>query len=132
MDRALERHVWQRARARCEYCLMPHAWDEAPFEIDHVIAKKHEGATSAANLALSCFWCNSFKGPNIAGLDKKSRKVTPLFNPRRHSWRRHFQWRGAHLSGKSAIGRVTIAVLRINHPLRIALRKSLIAENQFP
>ena len=32
----------------------------------HIIAKKHGGAIESSNLALSCFYCNSAKGPNIA------------------------------------------------------------------
>lgn len=43
MDAALARLVWRRARRRCEYCQMPQAYDEAAFEIDHIIAKKHGG-----------------------------------------------------------------------------------------
>src|SRR5438094_1640388 len=132
MDQALQQSVWLRARACCEYCLMPQQYDETPFEIDHVIAKKHEGPTASNNLALSCFWCNSFKGPDIAGRDRKTRKLTPLFHPRRHSWARHFRWQGAYLIGRTAIGRVTIAVLKINDPLRVELRQYLIDEGVFP
>jgi hypothetical protein len=60
MDHALIRGVWRRARNRCEYGLMPQRYDEAQFEIDHIIAKKHDGPTVASNLSLSCFYCNSF------------------------------------------------------------------------
>jgi hypothetical protein len=111
---------------------MPQSYDEAVFEIDHVIAKKHDGLTTDHNLALSCFWCNSFKGSNIAGIDQKTRKVTPLFNPRRHVWPRHFRWQGARLLGRTAIGRVTVAVLKINDPHRVEFRQNLIDEDVFP
>ena len=131
MDKALERRVWLRAEDCCEYCKMPQAYDDTPFEIDHVIARKHDGSTASSNLSLSCFWCNSFKGSNIAGRDRKTRKLTPLFNPRRDSWSRHFRWEGAHLVGRSAIGRVTIAVLKINDPLRVELRQNLMDEGVF-
>ena len=87
MNEALQRRVWRRARDCCEYCLMPQEYDETAFEIDHVIAKKHDGPTADNNLCLSCFFCNSFKGANIAGRDRKTRKLTPLFNPRRQSCR---------------------------------------------
>jgi HNH endonuclease len=132
MNKALERKVWRRARGYCEYCFMAQKFDDPPFEIDHILTKKHGGQTAASNLALSCFWCNSFKGPNIGGWDRKTRKLTPLFHPRRHSWARHFRWQGAYLLSRSAIGRVTIAVLKINDPLRVALRQSLIDEGLFP
>ena len=132
MDKALTHRVWRRARGCCEYCLMPQRYDDTPFELDHVIAKKHEGPTSGANLSLSCFYCNSFKGSNIAGFDRMTRKVTPLFNPRRHSWSRHFRWQGSYVFGRTAIGRVTVAVLRMNDPLRVELRQNLIDEGVFP
>lgn len=74
MDIALAWRVWQRARRCCEYCQMPQNHDDLTFEIDHIISRKHSGPTSARNLALSCFWCNSFKGTDIAGLDPRTRK----------------------------------------------------------
>src|SRR5207237_10463085 len=97
MEAALKRLVWQRAHSCCEYCRMPQDFDDTPFEIDHIISRKHDGPTAAGNLALSCFFCNSFKGSDIAGLDPRTRKLTPLFNPRRHRWARHFRWQGAYL-----------------------------------
>jgi hypothetical protein len=132
MDAALTRLVWQRAKGRCEYCRMPEAADDAPFEIDHVIARKHRGPTVAGNLCLSCYYCNSFKGSDISSLDRPSRKLTPLFNPRRHKWARHFRWQGACLVGRTPIGRVTVALLHINDEYRVELREELIAEGVFP
>ena len=70
MDAALIRQVWLRARRCCEYCQLPQYCSRAAFEIDHIIAWKHGGATVARNLALSCLWCNSFKGSNLAGPGK--------------------------------------------------------------
>jgi hypothetical protein len=132
MDEELVRQVWRRERQCCEYCHMPQDYDDSPFEIDHVIARKHGGPTAAGNLALSCFHDNSHKGSNIAGLDLKTRKLTPLFNPRRHTWSRHFRWQGAYLVGRSPIGRVMVAVLNINDPFRVELREGLIDERLFP
>ena len=45
------------------------ARDAHPLEIDHIISRKHHGRTVASNLALSLWYCNSFKGPDISGLD---------------------------------------------------------------
>ena len=42
--------------AACEYCQLPQASPSIPFEIDHIIARKHGGTTVAENLALSCFY----------------------------------------------------------------------------
>lgn len=124
--------VWQRALRACEYCQMPQSYDELPFEIDHIIARKHGGPDTADNLALACFACNHHKGPNIAGLDPRTERITCLFHPRRHKWLRHFRWHGAVLVGSSPIGRATVAVLEINLPHRIALREALIEEGLFP
>lgn len=102
-----------------------------PFQLDHVIARQHGGATTRANLALSCLHCNSHKGPNIGGIDQKTGKLTRLYNPRHDEWNRHFRWRKALLVGKTAIGRVTIAVLNINDPDFVAVRESLVQEGRF-
>ena len=132
MERSLVELVWERARSRCEYCQMPQEYDGFTHEIDHVIAKKHGGRTLANNLVLACFPCNNHKGPNIAGLDPATRKLTPLFNPRRHKWERHFRWEGAYLVGRTPSGRVTVVVLETNAPERVLLRQSLIEEGVFP
>jgi hypothetical protein len=124
--------VRERAEFCCEYCRLPQAFSSIPFEIDHVIARKHGGATSLENLALSCFYCNSFKGPNIAGLDPDTGELSRLFHPRQDRWEHHFQWEGPRLSGLSLIGRATIEVLGINSPDCVLLRASLIREGQFP
>ncbi len=132
MDAALVREVWRRAGRCREYYRMPWDYDDTPFEIDHVIARKHGGLTLSHNLALSCFYCNSFKGSDISGLDPRAQKLTPLFNPRRHKWSRHFRWNGPFLEGRSAVGRVTVALLHINDPFRVELREGLIEERLFP
>ncbi len=132
MDAALVRLVWGRARNCCEYCRMSQELDETPFEIDHIISKRHEGPTVAKNLALSCYYCNSYKGTDIAGRDRLTRRLAPLFNPRRQKWSRHFRWEGPYLVGRTPSGRVTIAHLRINSPARVALREQLIEGGMFP
>jgi hypothetical protein len=132
MQRSLEELVWSRAKGCCEYCQMPHQYDALPFEVDHIIAVKHGGDTVARNLALACFWCNRFKGTDFATLDPRTRKRIFLFNPRRHRWHRHFRWDGARLIGRTPVGRATIALLKINHPLGIQARDELIDEGVFP
>ena len=132
MDAALTDQVRQRARGLCEYCRLPEAHTVIAFEVDHVIPRKHAGPTRLSNLAWSCFYCNSFKGSDLAGRDLRTRKLTALFNPRRHKWDRHFRWDGPSLVGRTAIGRVTVAVLQINHPARVAHRELLIRLGVFP
>jgi hypothetical protein len=129
---SLEERVRRRAGHACEYCRIPQSAYDLSFQIDHVIARQHGGKTQAANLALACTRCNLSKGPNIAGIDFKSRTVVPLFNPRRDRWEDHFLWRGPQLFGLTPIGRATIRVLAINHPDAIAVRRMLIADGSFP
>jgi hypothetical protein len=131
MKASLQRQIWQLAGASCEYCRLPQASDPLPFQIDHIIAEQHGGRTVRSNLALSCLFCNKRKGPNIAGIDPKSRRMVRLFHPRRDKWNRHFRWRGPVLVGRTAIGRATIAVLAINDIQNVALRAALIENGEF-
>lgn len=133
MDRILIQLVWQRARDVCEYCHMPQRYDALTFEIEHIISRaKHGGKSLLSNLALSCFACNHYKGTDIAGRDVKTGKLVPLFHPRRHRWEYHFRWEGPVLIGRTPIGRVTVALLRMNLPYRVELRQELIDEGLFP
>lgn len=131
MDESLAREVRRRAGYACEYCRVPQAsYPTVPFPIDHVIARQHDGATVFANLALSCLHCNAHKGPNIAGIDPVSRRLTALFNPRRHKWARHFRWAGAIIVGRTAIGRSTVAVLAMNDGEAVNVREMLLNEGR--
>jgi hypothetical protein len=132
MEVALARKVRRRAGNCCEYCRMPERCTNLTFEIDHVVARKHGGATEAHNLALACPYCNSYKGTDIATIDPKSRRLVRLFNPRRNRWDRHFRWIGPVLVGRTSVGRVTVAILNINDIYRVMQRRTLIAEGQFP
>jgi hypothetical protein len=133
MDSVLRHQVRERAGNRCEYCHIRQDHDPFyTFPVDHVIAKQHGGLTTADNLALSCYRCNAHKGPNIASIDTETGELVPLFNPRRESWSGHFEWNGAILSGRTPIGRATVALLAINHPDYVLLREALIEEGVFP
>lgn len=132
MERHLEKQVWHRAKSRCEYCLFPSEFSEYPFHIDHIIAQKHGGKSVSENLALSCFYCNSYKGPNIGGLDPVTGTFTRLFHPRKDKWSDHFEWEVSKLIGTTEIGRTTIDVLRINHPDAVTVRRFLMTENVYP
>ena len=124
--------VWERANSLCEYCQLSADCSEFGFELDHVIAEKHGGDSSQENLCLACFYCNSYKGPNISGVDPDSGQIVPLYKPRQQKWSRHFAWIGPLLVGKTRSGRATIGALNINHEFAVALRQSLIEEQVFP
>jgi hypothetical protein len=125
MDARLRKAIRRRARGRCEYCQFPERCTRVSFQVDHIIPEKHEGPTAMENLAFSCFFCNTHKGPNLSGLDPQSGELTRLFHPRQDYWRDHFRWEGPVLMGLTAIGRVTIQVLRINRTDAVAVRRSL-------
>jgi 5-methylcytosine-specific restriction endonuclease McrA len=91
MDEAAKEEVRARAAGRCEYCLLPEVHVLTPFQVEHVIAKQHRGEDRLSNLAYACLRCNLHKGPNLTGIDPKTKKLTRLFNPRRHRWSRHFR-----------------------------------------
>ena len=132
MNESLERRVRERANNRCEYCKIPAYVSEFTFPLDHIIAEQHRGRTTHENLALSCPDDTFDKGPNIAGLDPKTGRLTKLFNLCRQRWSVHFAWDGPMLVGKTAIGRTTLYVLNMNHPDRVEVRRLLIDAGVFP
>jgi hypothetical protein len=87
---------------------------------------------SRATLLLLASPTTITRGPNLAGIDPNTRKRTWLFHPRRNKWKRHFQWEGPILVGRTAMGRVTIAVLGINLEYRVRHRSQLVEEGVFP
>ena len=131
MDDELLQLLWDQANSSCEYCLLPQECSHLIFEVDHIIATCHGGLTRPSNLALTCFYCNRYKGPNIAGIDPVSRRLSALFHPRRHKWQRHFRYDGPVLLGLTRVGRATIAVLHINDPDAIGLRQALIESGKW-
>jgi HNH endonuclease len=132
MDKATAELVHARADDNCEYCRMPQAFDDLPFQLEHIIAKQHGGANDPDNLALACVPCNLHKGTNLSGIDPHTGKIVRLFDPRHQNWKRHFRWNGALLQGKTLCGRATVRVLQINLAIRVALRQSLIDIGVFP
>jgi 5-methylcytosine-specific restriction endonuclease McrA len=54
MATSLIQAVRERAGGRCEYCRLPQAGSNIPFEVDHIISRKHGGRSIASNLALAC------------------------------------------------------------------------------
>ena len=49
--------------------------------------------------------------------------VVVLFHPRRDRWQDHFRLAGAHIDPLTPTGRVTVRLLRLNHPNRIEERE---------
>lgn len=110
---ALRRFVTERAQNRCEYCLIGADDVFLSHEIDHVIAEKHDGITESSNLALACFYCNTFKGSDLGSFDPLTREFSFLFHPRTQKWSDHFAIEQNNLIGTTPTGRTTIKLLRI-------------------
>jgi hypothetical protein len=92
------------------------------FHIEHVMPRKHGGASTETNLALACHACNLHKGPNLSGIDPDTGSVVLLFNPRIQKWDDHFVEQGAHIVGITSQGRATVRVLVMNDLARLRLR----------
>lgn len=103
-----------------------------PFEVDHLTARKHGGATTEGNLAWTCFLCNRFKGTDLASIDPESGQIVRLFNPRTEDWSDHFQFEGARIVPLSAVGRVTEYLLQFNLPESVETRRLLQESGRFP
>ena len=132
MERTIDQAVRERARHRCEYCLMPQAVRRLRFPVDHIVARQHGGETVLPNLALCCGRCNRHKGPNISGIDPTSGRLVRLFHPRKDRWSKHFRWEGSRIIGITPRGRATVNVLVMNHPDDVAVREELIEQGRFP
>jgi 5-methylcytosine-specific restriction endonuclease McrA len=124
---ALRRLVRERARDRCEYCLIPESLTFAAHWIDHIIAEKHGGKTEAENLANSCILCNQRKGSDVGSIDPETGNVVALFHPRRQNWADHFRFAGGRIESLSPAGRATERLLQFNHADRVAERGLLAA-----
>jgi hypothetical protein len=131
MDDSVRQPVRTRAHHRCEYRHLPqHVGTSILFHIEHVRAKQHGGTDQLDNLALACPNCNWNKGPNLSAIDPDTINIVPLFNPRTHSWREHVAFEEARIVGRSAVGRATVRLLRLNEPERLEVRAELLARGE--
>ena len=111
--------VRESARHRCEYCGLPaEAEPFFSFHIEHIVARQHGGSDAVENLALACYHCNARKGTNLTGIDAATAAVVPLFHPRSEAWAEHFAINGTLITGRTATGRATVALLKMNAPDR--------------
>jgi hypothetical protein len=124
--------VAERAQGRCEYCLIHQGEVFLPHQADHIIARQHGGETTPDNLAFACIHCNRHKGPNIASIDSVSGQLTPLFNPRTQTWIEHFSLEAAYIRPITAVGRVTVHLLKLNQADRVNVRRAIIEMGRYP
>ena len=129
---ALRNLVRRRAGGRCEYCLLHEDDALFPHVVDHVVARKHQGATHERNLAWACFVCNGFKGSDLASIDLETGRVVRLFNPRKDKWARHFRLEDGRIIPRTSKGRVTEYLLQLNQPKFVEARQRLILAGRYP
>jgi glutaredoxin len=123
--------VIERANGRCEYCRYPQEAAMLGFEMEHIIAEKHGGATEMQNMALACPYCNRAKGTDLGSIDPETGLLTAFFNPRTQQWSEHFRLEGTEIVPLTAEGRVTVVILQFNDPARVKERARLIGTDVF-
>jgi hypothetical protein len=79
--------------------------------------------TTMETFALACYHCNAHKGPNLSGLDPESGALVRLFHPRQDQWDEHFECNGVVIVGRTAIGRATVGLLKMNAADRRRIRE---------
>ena len=125
MDAAVRELVRRRAGNRCEYCRLRQEHTPYVLQIEHIVARKHDGGDELSNLALACDRCNLHKGSDLSGIDPETKQIVGLFNPRTESWHEHFILQEVEILGRSASGRATVRVLKMNSPRRLRVRAAL-------
>jgi hypothetical protein len=128
----LRRQIISRAGNCCEYCLLSQADHVFPFHVEHIIAEKHRGKTSAENLCLSCPACNAHKGSDLSSVDEQTDEIVLLFNPRKHQWSDDFRLNDAIIEPLTPVGRVTVLLLHFNDSGRVEERALLIEAGRYP
>lgn len=126
--------VAQDARGECGYCRAPQRALPYRLEVEHLLPVSLGGRDERENLWLSCHKCNKLRSNRVVGTDPLTQKEVALFNPRRDSWNDHFAWEGCglYIIGKSAMGRVTVAALRLNDSYHQSARWVWILAGIFP
>ena len=124
----------ERARGKCEYCQCPEAYWPDSFTVEHIVPRQQGGTDDLDNLAWACFGCNGRKHTKTRGVDPQTQESVVLFDPRQQKWSEHFAWSEdlQVLEGRSPCGRATIAVLGLNRPSVVNLRRVLVMVGEHP
>ncbi|MFM9061683.1 MAG: HNH endonuclease [Pirellula sp.] len=115
----------ERAGGRCEYCRILESDTFYGCQIDHIIAEKHHGVTVESNLALTCAYCNRYKGTDIGSIAKSTGQYVRFFNPRTDHWFEHFRFVRFEILPLTPIGETTSTILRFNDPDRVFEREAI-------
>jgi hypothetical protein len=131
---AQRRQVSKLARGLCEYCQSQENYSNSTFEVEHILPVSKGGKTVLENLAYSCSGCNKYKSHRISAFDKVAETNVFFYNPRKDFWNNHFVWSEdfTEIIGKTAQGRVTIKVLKLNRRQVMNLRRLLVSFVEHP
>lgn len=134
ISKAKRREVFARARGCCEYCRSQDYYSTQAFSIEHINPSSKGGGRELENLAFACQGCNNYKSDKTKGIDPQSRKLEPLFHPRKQRWNEHFAWNADFtlIIGLTPTGRATIKTLRLNRQRLINLRRDFRAWGKHP
>jgi hypothetical protein len=126
--------VAERANHACEYCHAPELVFNFPFEVEHIVPLCRGGLSEVGNLALSYRSCNLHKGTQTYTIDPESQAQVSLFHPRTMPWLEHFSVNSetGEIIGITAIGRVTVTVLKLNSINQLEARRLWIQLSLFP
>ena len=127
VSRKTVRLVEKRAGFCCEYCWCQEAISPGKFHVEHIVPRASGGTQLASNLCYACAGCNGAKAAATVGFDSVSNQEVRLYHPRRDRWFDHFAWSEDHceIIPLTAIGRVTLAKLRLNRPNVVEHRRIL-------
>ena len=130
----LQREVRALFEDCCAYCHTAERLTVVTFELEHIVPRASGGETAFENLCLACPTCNRHKADRIMARDELSDREVRLFHPQRDGWPVHFAWvEGATvIAGLTAIGRATIAALRMNRSQLVRIRRMWVAMGEHP
>ena len=128
----LRQLVESRASRLCEYCLIHQDDTYLGCQVDHVIAEKHGGPTTAENLGFACTFCNRSKGTDIGSIAPSTGEFTRFFNPRTDRWADHFALNGVVIESRTPIGETTASILGFNQPDRLLEREAIHKIGRYP
>lgn len=132
ISREMREAVAKRAGGVCEYCLMSEEDGYFRFQIEHIVSRKHGGASELENLAFACVFCNRHKGSDIASLSPDGKQLVPLYNPRIDRWSEHFRLEGVLVKPLTPGGEATVRILKINHDDQVLERITLHRQGRYP
>ena len=72
---------------------------------------------------LACPGCNLHKASRITAIDPATGELVQLFHPLLQRWSEHFRFNRYQIEGLTAVGRIILEVLNLNHSRRQRIRE---------